>query len=248
MTGNETSRPESGNVDSHPTADGPLPEFVDWLLGVVIVLGGSLSLIGGSALMLVDRDALAEGIEEGTVTVTIFSADLTENEMLEVADAVVSWAGIGLLVTGIGTILFGAGYIVIRHRKRQRAGTDDPVPSYGTHAILGAVASGLLSFIPFSPGIGGALAGYLERGESTRTISVGALAGLLAMLPILLILLFVLIGLVTGLQTIDQSGIAILTGATLLFVLMLVATIGAGLGALGGYIGGWLAERPTSTT
>lgn len=235
---------ENGTPEEHPTADGPLPEFVDWLVGAAIALGGFLSLIGGSALaFVVEREDLAQGIEEGTITVTIFTADLTEEEMLEVIDAVRSWAGVGLLVTGAGMILFAAGYVAVRHRTRRRAGTGEPVASYGAHAVLGAVVTGVVSFLPFSPGVGGAVAGYLERGDSDRTVSVGALAGLLAMLPVLVVLLFVLGGLAAGLRGVNQSGIAILTGATMLFALMLVATVGAGLGALGGYVGGRLAER-----
>lgn len=246
MTPDETSRTDDVKLEGHPTADGPLPEFVDWILGVLIAMGGFLSVVGGSVLVfVVDRDSLAEGIEEGTITVTIYSADLTEDEMLEVVTAVVSWSGIGLLLTGIATILFAIGYVVSRHRTRQRTDPDERVPSFGANAVLGAVATGVLSFLPFSPGIGGALAGYLERVDSDRTISVGALAGLLSMLPLLIILVFVLGGLVTGLQAVDQSGMAILTGATMLFALMLVATVGAGLGALGGYIGGRFAERPS---
>ena len=56
--------------EEHPTANGPLPEFVDWLAGVFIAVGGLLSLVGGSvSWFVVDNDALAEGIKEGTVTV-----------------------------------------------------------------------------------------------------------------------------------------------------------------------------------
>lgn len=216
MTTDETD--QSGVSDGHPLADGPLPEFVEWILGGLIAIGGFFLLIGGSALVfVVDRDSLAQEIEEGTITVTIHTVDLTEDEMLEVADSIVSWTGIGLLVVGTATILFAVGYVIIRHRKRRRAGEGEPVTSYGSNVVLGAVATGILSVIPFSPGIGGALAGYLERANSDRTISVGALAGLLAMTPILVILLFVLGGLVAGFQTIDQSGMALLTGATLLF-------------------------------
>ena len=247
MTTDETD--QSGVSDGHPLADGPLPEFVEWILGALIAIGGFLSLIGGSALVfVVDRDSLAEGIEEGTITVTIHTVDLTEDEMLEVADSIVSWTGIGLLVAGTATILFAVGYVIIRHRKRRRTQEGESISSFGANVVLGAVATGVFSFIPFSPGIGGALAGYLERADSDRTISVGALVGLLAMTPILVILLFVLGGLVAGFQTIDQSGMALLTGATLLFTLMVVATIGAVLGALGGYVGGRLAERRTTST
>lgn len=241
---NDTSHSEDRDAAGHPAVNGPLPAFVDWLLSALVAAGGLLSLAGGAALVfVVDRAFLAEGIEEGTITVTAFTAELTEAEMLDVTDAVVSWAGVGLLLTGVGMLLFAAGYVVSRHRARRRAERDDePLRSYGAHAVLGAVATGVLSFLPFAPGVGGALAGYLERGDSDRTVSVGALAGLLAVAPALSVLVFVLGGLVTGLRAVEQGGMAILSGVTVLFAVLLVATIGAGLGALGGYVGGRLAE------
>jgi hypothetical protein len=244
MTVTDSTSPTDRTVaEEHPTADGPLPEFADWLAGVFVAVGGLLSLVAGSVLwFVVDRDAIAEGIEEGTITVGLVTEELTEAETIEVADAVVSWVGAGLIVTGVGMILFAAGYVVSRRRTRRRAAVDGSVGSYGAHAVLGAVATAVLSFIPLSPGVGGALAGYLERGESERTASAGALSGLLAMLPFLSVLVFVSGGLITGLRAVEQGGMATVAGATTLFALVVVAAIGAGLGALGGYAGGRFAE------
>ncbi|SIR65279.1 DUF5518 domain-containing protein [Natronorubrum thiooxidans] len=235
---------ESATAEGHPVGRSPLPEFVDWLFGAIIALSGLFLVVGGSALVfLVDRTLLAEGVEDGTITVTVGTTELTDAETLTVADAVVSWTGPGLLLTGVGLVLFAVGYVVARHRAHRQAGTDDPVSSYGTFAVLGAVTTVVLSFIPVSPAVGGALAGYLERGESDRTVSVGTLAGLLPMLPVIAILLFVFGGLVTGLLAIEQAGNAIVVGTVVLLSVLLVATVGAGLGALGGYVGGRLADR-----
>lgn len=235
---------EGAGWEGHPTADGPLPEFVDWILGVVIALTGLLSIVGWSGLaFLVDRDGLAEGIEDDTVTVTLGTTELTDAEALEVADAVVSWTGTGLLVTGLGMVLVAVRYVVVRHRAHGRARAGEPVDSYGTYAVVVAVVTVVFSFVPFSPVLGGALAGYLERAESERTVSVGTLAALLPFLPVLVILAFVLGGVVAGLLAVGQAGEAIVVGAALLFTVLLVVTIGAALGALGGYLGGRIADR-----
>jgi len=240
MTTVNSSSTDGGTVEEQPAADGPLPEFVDWILGALIALGGLLSIVGGSALVfLVDRHHLAEAVTEETVRATVFTEQLTQAETIDLADAVVSWTGAGLLVTGVGMVLFAVGYVVYRHRARRRTG---PVSSYGSHAVLGAVAAGVLSFLPFSPAAGGALAGYLERGESDRTVSVGALSGFLAVLPALAILVFVLGGVVSGLLAIDDGGLALVGGVTVLIGGLFVAAIGAGLGALGGFVGGKIAE------
>lgn len=231
---------DSVGLDAHATGGRPFPEFVDWLLAVFVAVVGLALVVGGSALaFVVDRAILVEAIERGELV----SPALTDAELLEVSLAVTTWTGIGLLVAGVAMVLVAIGYVVVRHRVHQRDSAGEPTNSYGTHALLGAVATTVLSFLPFSPVLGGAVAGYFERGESERTVSVGALSGLLAMAPLLVILVFVLVGLVGGMVTIQQTGLAMVVGAAMLLALLVVATVGAGTGALGGYVGGWLAER-----
>lgn len=240
----EFSAAGSSGLDDHPLAENPPPEFVDWLLGALVALAGLFSVVGGTAVVaLVDRDVLAEGIREETITVTVMTAELTEAEMIELAAAVVTWTGIGLLVTGVGLVAFAVWYVWARHRAHRRARAGEAISSYISFAVLGAVITVVLSFLPVSPIFGGALAGYLERGESGRTVSVGALAGLLPALPILVLLVFVLGGVISGMLAIGQAGVAAVIAATLLLSMLLLATISAGLGALGGYAGGWIAER-----
>lgn len=232
-----TTSTEQVVLEDHPLADRPFPEFVDWLLATLIALAGLALLVGGSALaFVVDRQLLADAIARGEIVSTSFTAA----ELLEVSLAVVSWTGIGLLVTGIAMVLGAITYVLLRHRAYRG---DGPVNAYATNALLGGVTSVVLTFLPFSPAIGGALAGYLERGESERTLSVGALSGLLAAAPLLVILTFVSVGLVSGILAVQQSGIALVVGAAMLLALMVLATVGAGLGGLGGYVGGKLAER-----
>lgn len=54
------------------------------------------------------------------------------------------------------------------------------------------------------------------------------------MLPFVVILLFLLAGLLSGLRTVDQTGVAVVAGAAIFFGMMFAATVGAVLGALGG--------------
>lgn len=239
------STPTEGvDRERRSAADGTVPAVVDWLLAAVVALVGLLSIAAGSALaVLVDRDALAAGIEDETVTVTVGTTELTDAEALEVADAVVSWTGTGLVVVGVGTVLVAVGYLLARRRARRRREAGESADSYGVYVLVGAVVTVALSFLPFSPALGGALAGYLERGESDRTVSVGALAGLVPALPALAILAFVLGGLVAGLVTIGRVGEAVVVGAMLLLSGLLVATLAGALGAVGGYVGGRFAQR-----
>lgn len=238
---------ESPNVEGSTTSSTPLPEAVDWLLGALIALGGLIFVAVGAALVFgVDRELLEQAIEEETTTVTVGTTELTDPEALEVADAFISWVGPGLLVTGLGMIVFAIGYIILRRRAHRRARTDDTVNSYRSFAVLGAVITAVLSFIPASSALGGAVAGYLEKSESDRTVSVGVLAGVLPLLPLIIVGLFSVGGLVTGLLAIEQGENAAFVGITLLLSLVVSVALGAGLGGLGGYLGGWFAERRTT--
>lgn len=238
----------SDGADDRPAPDRRIPAFVDWLMGAVMALAGLLSLVCGSALaFVVGSDLLADQVEAGTITVTLGASELTDAETLEVVGAVVSGAAIGLLLTGVGMIVFACWYVVRRRRAHRRARTGGSVGSYWAYAVAGAMTTGLLSFVPFSPVLGGALAGYLERAESDRTVSVGALAGLLPLLPLLLLVGFVLGGLVVGLLAVDHAVPAAVVAGAMLLTVLLIGTVGAGLGALGGYAGGRYADKQATT-
>ena len=52
------------------------------------------------------------------------------------------------------------------------------------NGFLGAVVTVVLSFLPFSPLLGGMVAGYLEGGERGDGVRVGAIAGAIALVPL----------------------------------------------------------------
>ena len=64
-------------------------------------------------------------------------------------------------------------------------------PNSWLNGLLGAAVTIFLSFIPFSPVLGGGLAGYLEGGDTRDGGRVGALSGVFAVIPLALIIVFV---------------------------------------------------------
>jgi len=240
----ETSESAVGGDEPTPALGHPFPEFVDWIAGFAIAVVGLALLVGGTALtFVVDREMIREDIEAGEITVIVFERELTEAQMLEFTVEVVDWTGIGLLVTGAGLALFAAVFVAVRHRARGAVEDGESAGSYLSSAVLGAIATTVLSFIPLSPVVGGGLAGYLEGDETGRSISVGGVSGLMAMIPGIAILLFVTVGLYNGLATVDEGDFGILVATAMLLVVLVVAAYGSGLGALGGFAGGRLSER-----
>ncbi|MEY7849249.1 DUF5518 domain-containing protein [Natrarchaeobius sp. A-rgal3] len=118
------------------------------------------------------------------------------------------------------------------------------------HAVIGAVVGVVLSFIPFSTVIGGAVAGFLEGPDTREGAVVGALAGAITFLPIAATatVAFLFLGLGFGVSGAPAGGFVfllflIVIGTTAL----LVYTVGVAL--LGGYLGAYLAnEYPEKRT
>jgi len=104
------------------------------------------------------------------------------------------------------------------------------------NAVIGAVATIGLSFTGISPVLGGALAAYLDGGDTGNGLRVGAISGAIASLPVAAILLIAIVFLpFTG-----DLGIAV---GGFLFVLLIVAmAVGytVALSALGGALGSYL--------
>jgi len=111
------------------------------------------------------------------------------------------------------------------------------------NAVIGAVVTIVLSFSGFSPILGGMVAGYLQRGDRSGGIRVGALSGGIAALPFLL--LFVVFGgfLFTG--SMMNGGMGIPGGfvVVLLFGFVFALVWSVGLSALGGYLGVYIATE-----
>jgi hypothetical protein len=106
------------------------------------------------------------------------------------------------------------------------------------NAVIGAVATIGLSFTGISPVLGGALAAYLDGGDTRNGLRVGAISGAIASLPVAGILLIGVLFLFTG-----DLGIAV---GGILFVLVIVAiAVGytVALSALGGAIGSYLKSE-----
>jgi hypothetical protein len=100
----------------------------------------------------------------------------------------------------------------------------------GINAIIGGVVSIVLSFIPLSTVIGGAVSGYLEGGTPEDGLKVGAISGALVFIPFALLGLF-------GLALLGVIGAPTAFGVIGLFVLVFSAIYTIGLSALGGYLG-----------
>lgn len=111
------------------------------------------------------------------------------------------------------------------------------------NAAIGAVVTVVLSFTGFSPLLGGAVAGYLQRGERSDGLRVGAISGAIAAVPFLV--LFVLFGGFIFTGTMMGPG----TGAPRAMVLLLVVGVvfalvwSVALSAAGGYLGVYLATE-----
>jgi hypothetical protein len=109
------------------------------------------------------------------------------------------------------------------------------------HALLGAVVTVVLSFIPFSPVLGGGVAAYLNEADTNTGLRVGALSGLFAAVPLVLFGLLAVFFL--GFFAFGLHGGPALGLGGLLVVLVIGGVAVAytvGLSALGGYLGAYL--------
>lgn len=111
----------------------------------------------------------------------------------------------------------------------------------GVNALIGGISSIVLAFLPFSPLIGGFVAGYLHDADRSAAIRVGALAGLVALIPLLfvgtLVFLFAAGGFLVGVPRASIVFIFIIFAAGTLALLYTI-----GLSAAGGYLGAIVAE------
>ena len=113
-----------------------------------------------------------------------------------------------------------------------------PAKGYSTpiNALLGAVVGIVLSVVPLSPVLGGAVAGYLEGGRPDDGLRVGALAGVVMFVPFPFVLFAALYLIGYGLLSLSVSLLAV-------FVLVVSAVYTIGLSVLGGYLGVYLRDE-----
>lgn len=105
------------------------------------------------------------------------------------------------------------------------------------HALLGAVVTVVTTVVPFSPLLGGFVAGYLHDEGTGRGTRVGTLAGIFAALPLALVFFVVAtvmsVGSLTTGEFAGPAFVVVLVGGILLFAALYIV----GLSALGGYLG-----------
>jgi hypothetical protein len=106
---------------------------------------------------------------------------------------------------------------------------DEHAPNTVLNGVIGGIVAVVLSFIPLSPIIGGAAAGYLEGGEERDGLVVGTIAGVIALIP------FVLFGMLAAALLIAPGGIRLLPLLAVFLFFGAIYTVG--LSALGGVVG-----------
>lgn len=221
---------EQTNGPSDPPA--AFDRLLDWAIGALLGIAGLLSaLVGGSLYYVLDRATVADVIATGE-----FQSDLlTETEAVDLLWALSQWAGLGLVAVGVLSVVVGAAVVVAHGRARSEG---RPTPRW-ILGVVGAMVGTLLGFVPLSPALGGAVAGYLDPDPAASGFGVGIAAGLFAALPVVVVTLFVGGGLVAGLPAgLVPPATAVLAVAVLFSLAYLV-----GLSALGGYLGRWVRDN-----
>lgn len=107
------------------------------------------------------------------------------------------------------------------------------------NAALGSIVTLVLSFMAFSPLLGGGVAGWLQRESPKRGAKVGAISGAIALVPLMVIIflgLFVMM-LPGGFGPSALLLLVLFVGLPLLGLWVL------GLSTLGGYLGAYLREE-----
>lgn len=228
-----TSSPE---FETDSTATAPLPGVVDWIAAAIAAIVGIAAAGGGFALVTGAReDIVGDIIEQEMIEPEgITQAELT-NALVEVA----WWAGIGLIIAGVLTVLGAIVYAVLRRRERADSGAYSAVTGGG----LGAVVAAIGSFIPLSPLLGGAVSGYITGTPNNRSpVKSGALAGLFALIPIGIIGLFSAIGFSNGFAAVGDGELSGFTAIVIAITSGISLLVGIVLAAIGGYVGNWIRE------
>lgn len=205
---------------------------IDWAIGAVLgVFGALVALSGGALYASSSYTVVTEVIQNGE-----FESDvLTEAEAIDILGALGQWSGIGLVVTGLLLVALGVAVVVLHGRARE---SDEATPAW-ILGVVGAIVSVVLSFIPFSPVLGGAAASYLDTDQTASGLGTGTLAGVIGGLPLLVITVFAGFGLFMGIP----GDVAPAAAALLAFTAILTLLYFVALSAIGGYLGTWARKR-----
>lgn len=112
------------------------------------------------------------------------------------------------------------------------------------NALIGAGVTVLLSFTGFSPLVGGGVAAYLQGGDRSEGIRVGAISGAVATLPFVLFTFFVF-GAFGLFAAGGRGGLAFGAFGIAIFMIVFFFALlwNVGLGAGGGYLGVYIAQE-----
>lgn len=217
----------------------PVSRLVDWLTAAFLILGGMLfAALGTGFYTLADRERIATWVADGRLT----STELTDAELIDTTQALLTWGGIGVAVTGLLLAVSGVAFLVYRGRVRRNS-VDTAAPDSITLAIVGGVVTIVTSFVPLSPVLGGAVSGYLRGGDGRGGARVGAYAGLVAAIPFALLGLFVVGGFAVAVAELGLGGLGVFVGLAIVFAMLVGVAYLVGLSALGGYVGVSFAKR-----
>ncbi len=122
--------------------------------------------------------------------------------------------------------------------------TRNPSPrDFWVNALIGAVVTVVLSVLPFSPLLGGGVAGYLQKGDDRTGVRVGALSGAFAAIPVVALLVLLL----GGLAVVSIASSSVRSGILFWFLFLTITFITllytVGLSAVGGFVGAALARE-----
>ena len=105
------------------------------------------------------------------------------------------------------------------------------------NAAIGAAVTVVFTVLPFSPVLGGAVAGYLEGGDYREGATVGALSGVLAAIPMALFATVLLAFFTIVPAAAGEMGVGLFFGVMFLMVGLFFLLYTVGLSALGGVLG-----------
>ncbi len=229
---------DAGRSDGHD----PVPGIVDWTLGV---LAGLIGLLAGAAGVWlytdVDRAAITDILTDESVEVN----GITTQEAITAAEPLLDWVAVGLAGTGAVLVIGAVGFVYARRRTRRRvARRGGSTATFWAAAVYGAAVATLVSFVPGSTAVGGGTAAYLHDDDHVR---VGTAASLVSVGLLAPLLVFGSVGLFAGAEAIGEASGGVVLATVIVGSQVIGVAIGAGLGALGGFLVGRYAGGADDT-
>lgn len=212
---------------------GALNAIFDAIVALLIAVPGLGAAAAGVAVY---RTADAATAEEIVADMEVTATTMTDAELVDAIHSLMVWGGIGLAVTGAVLVVAGVAFAAYSRRlRRGREATALVIDDRIVLAVVGAAVSAVTSFVPFSPLVGGGVAGYVRRGSSGDALRIGALAGLALAAPYALLLGFLAGG--------AFAANAVTLGLLIVAMLAVSSAISVVLSAIGGYAGLVIADR-----